>query len=377
MARLDNEDMLDIIQDESETIEIPDRLPLLPVRDMVVFMYMVLPLFVGRDRSIRAVDAAMAKDRLLLLATQRDSTVENPKGDEIYKIGTVAMILRLLKLPDGRAKVLVQGLAKARILEYTETKPFYQVKIEKLVEEPVKEVSLEMEALMRNVCEQSEKILEFRGELTGEVSAIFHSIDEPTRLADLVASNLKLKTEEAQGLLEVNDPVQKLHRVHELLSKELEVSAMQAKIQSHAREEMSKTQREYFLREQMRAIHKELGDVDERAQEVLGYSKKIRKAKMPNGAHKAAYEQLRRLEQMHPDAAEAYGAHLPRLVGGGPLEQVKQGCAGCEKGTGNPRWGPLRPEEGQGSYSGISERPETEQRYERPYPLFRGASGGG
>ena len=305
MAQLDTEDMVDIIQDDSETIEIPDRLPLLPVRDMVVFTYMVLPLFVGRDRSIRAVDAAMAKDRLLLLATQRDSTVENPKREEIHPVGTVAMILRLLKLPDGRAKLLVQGLAKARIVEYAETRPFYQVSIEKLVEEPIGEMSLEIEALMRDVCEQSEKILEFRGELTGEVSAVFHSIDEPTRLADLVASNLKLKTEEAQRLLEVNDPVQKLRRVHELLSKELEVSAMQAKIQSHAREEISKTQREYFLREQMRAIHKELGDVDEKAQELLTYSKKIKKAKMPNGAHKAAYEQLRRLEQMHPDAAEA------------------------------------------------------------------------
>jgi ATP-dependent Lon protease len=305
MAQMDIEDVVDIIQDESETIDIPDKLPLLPVRDMVVFTYMVLPLFVGRDRSVRAVDAAMAKDRLLLLATQRDSTVENPKRDDIHRVGTVAMILRLLKLPDGRAKLLVQGLAKARIVEYAETKPFYQVQIEKLVEEPVGEVSLEVEALMRNVCEQSEKILEFRGELTGEVSAIFHSIDEPTRLADLVASNLKLKTEEAQGLLEVNDPVQKLHRVHELLNKELEVSAMQAKIQSHAREEISKTQREYFLREQMRAIHKELGDVDERAQETLAYSQKIKKAKMPDEAHKAAHEQLRRLELMHPDAAEA------------------------------------------------------------------------
>jgi ATP-dependent Lon protease len=305
VAEIDIEDSIGIIQEHGETLDVPDALPLLPVRDIVVFTDMVLPLFVGRDRSVRAVDAAMAKDRLLLLATQRESTLENPRPDEIFAVGTVAVILRMLKLPDGRARVLVQGLAKARIAEYTDTKPFYQVAIEKIVEQQAGKVSLETEALMRNVCEQSEKILEFRGELTGDVSAIFQSMDEPTRLADLVASNLRLKIEEAQALLEIDDPVDKLHRVNELLSKELEVSAMQAKIQSHAREEISKTQREYFLREEMRAIHKELGDTDERAQDISEYSKKIRKAKMSKEGEKEAYKQLKRLEQMHPDAAEA------------------------------------------------------------------------
>jgi ATP-dependent Lon protease len=247
----------------------------------------------------------MAKDRLLLLATQSDPSAENPKPGEIYRVGTVAMILRMLKLPDGRAKVLVQGLAKGRIAEYLKKRPFYQVRIEKIVEEQATEISLETEALMRNVCEQSENILQLRGELTGDVSVILDNIDDSSRLADLVASNLRLKMEDAQGLLEMNDPVEKLRRVNELLNKELEVSAMQAKIQSHAREEISKTQREYFLREQMRAIHRELGDIDEKAQEVSEYSKKIRKAKMSREAEKEAYKQLRRLEQMHYDAAEA------------------------------------------------------------------------
>ncbi|MDY6952691.1 MAG: LON peptidase substrate-binding domain-containing protein, partial [Thermodesulfobacteriota bacterium] len=305
MARIDTEDTVDIIHEDDETIEIPDTLPLLPVRDIVVFTYMVLPLFVGRDRSVRAVDASMANDRLLLLATQRDSSVENPKPEEIYEVGTVAVVLRMLKLPDGRAKLLVQGLAKARIEEYTETKPFFQAKIERLEDKKEGEMTLEAEALMRNVCEQSEKILEFRGELTGDVSSILYSIDEPSRLADLVASNLRLKTQEAQALLEVNDPFEKLRKVNELLSKELQVSAMQAKIESHAREEISKTQREYYLREQMRAIHHELGDMDERAQEVAEYERKIKGAKMPKDAQKEARKQLRRLEQMHPDAAEA------------------------------------------------------------------------
>jgi len=305
MAQTDSIDSIDIIQEDGEAVDIPDALPLLPVRDVVVFTYMILPLFVGRDKSIRAVDAAMAKDRLLLLSTQTDAAIESPGPEEIYKVGTVAMIIRMFKLPDGRAKILVQGLAKARIADYAETKPFYQVKIEQISEQAAKNIGVEAEALMRNACEQTEKILDLRGELTGDVSAILGGIDEPGRLADLVASNLKLKVEQAQGILEMSDPIQKLHRVNELLGKELEVSAMQAKIQSDVREEISKTQREYFLREQMRAIHKELGDIDEKVQEISEYTKKIKKAKMSKAAEKEALKQLKRLEQMHPDAAEA------------------------------------------------------------------------
>ncbi len=305
MGQADTGEPLDIIQEDGEITEIPDVLPLLPVRDIVVFMHMVLPLFVGRDRSIRAVDAAMAKDRILLLATQSDPSVENPKPSEIYGVGTVAMILRMLKLPDGRAKVLVQGLARGRIAEYVEKKPFYRVRMEKIVEEKGQDVNLEAEALMRNAREQSENILDLRGELTSDVSAILQNIEDPCRLADLVASNLRLKTEDAQGLLEMDDPVEKLRRVNELLGKELEVSAMQAKIQSHAKEEISRTQREYFLREQMRAIHKELGDFDEKGQEIIEYGKKIKKAKMSKEAEKEAFKQVKRLEQMHSDAAEA------------------------------------------------------------------------
>jgi len=305
MAQADSFDTVDIIQEDGEPIEIPDLLPLLPVRDVVVFTYMVLPLFVGRDKSIRAVDAAMAKDRLLLLSTQSDVNVENPTPEEIYKVGTVAMIMRMFKLPDGRVKVLVQGLGKARILDYAKTKPFYQVRIENIPEQQAEKTNVEGEALMRNACEQTEKILDLRGELTGDVSAILSGIDDPGRLADVVASNLRLKVEQAQSLLEMADPIEKLQRVNELLSKELEVSAIQAKIQSDAREEISKGQREYFLREQMRAIHKELGDIDEKAQEIADYTEKIKKAKMSKGAEKEAFKQLKRLEQMHPDAAEA------------------------------------------------------------------------
>ena len=305
MAQVDRENTIDIIQEETEQIEIPEVLPLLPVRDIVVFSYMVLPLFVGRERSVRAVDGAMGKDHLLLLATQRDSSVENPKPDEIYNVGTIATILRMLKLPDGRAKLLVQGIAKAKIKEFIETEPCYTVRIEKIEEGQAREIDIEMEALMRNICEQGEKILEFRGELTTDVSAILRSIDDPIRLSDLAASNLRLKTADAQKLLEESDARERLRRVNDLLSRELEVSSMQAKIRSHARDEISKTQREYFLREEMRAIHRELGDMDDRVQEIAEYNEKIKKAKLPRKGEGEAKKQLKRLEQMHPDAAEA------------------------------------------------------------------------
>nr|HID58028.1 endopeptidase La [Desulfobacterales bacterium] len=304
MAQTDLEDVISIVEEEEKELDVPDILPLLPVRDMVVFTHMILPLFVGRDRSVRAVDEAMSRDRFLFLATQKDPTIEAPKKNDIFQIGTVAKILRLLKLPDGSVKILIQGLMKARIVQFIVDRSLFRVKIEKLIEKRVEKISLEVEALMRNVCEQSERMLELRGELTGEVSAILTSFDDPGRLADLVASNLRLKMNEAQSILELTDPIERLRKVNTLLNREVEVSAMQAKIQSDAREVISKSQREYFLREQMRAIHRELGDLDERAQEVLEYKKKIKKAKMSKEAEKEAMRQLKRFEQMHFDAAE-------------------------------------------------------------------------
>lgn len=288
-----------------EDIEIPDTLPLLPVRDVVIFSYMILPLFVGREGSIRAVDEALSKDRLIFLAAQKDPTLEEPTPGDIYSVGTVAVIMRMLKLPDGRVKILVQGLVRARIKDFAQQKPYYIVNIDKIDEPSITELPMEAEALMRSVKEQSEKILSLRGILSSDILMVLNSIEDPGRLADLVVSNLRLKIDEAQDILEMFDPTDRLIRVNELLSKEVELSTMQAKIQSQAKEEMTKTQREYFLREQLRAIKNELGDVDERTKEISEFKKKIKKAKMPKDVDKEANKQLDRLEQMHPDAAEA------------------------------------------------------------------------
>ncbi len=305
MAETDRDDLISIIDEEEGDAEVPNPLPLLPVRDVVIFTDMLLPLFIGREKSVRAAEEAVTQDRFLFLATQKDPNVENPKPDDIYRVGTVGRILRMLKLPDGRVKALVQGVAKGRVLKYVRKRPHYKVKVEFVEEAPLKEMTLEVEALMRNVRDYSEKILALRGEMTGDVGVILESMEDPGKLADLVASNLRLKIEESQQLLEVFDPVERLRKVNDLLSKEVDLSAMQAKIQSDVRDEISKSQRDYFLREQVRAIHRELGESDDKAQEVEDYRKRVKKAKMPKEAGEEANKQIRRLEQMHPDSAES------------------------------------------------------------------------
>lgn len=305
MAESDRDDLISIIEESEDFKDLPDVLPMLPVRDVVIFTDMLLPLFIGREKSVRAVEEAMAQDRFLFLATQKQPALENPKADEIYRVGTIGRILRMLKLPDGRMKALVQGLGRARIVRYVRKTSYYRVKIKLLEEEPSKPADLEIEALMRNVRESSEKILALRGELTNDVGTILESIEDPGRLADLVASNLKLKIEESQALLEMVDSQERLKKVNELLSREVDLSSMQAKIQSDVRDEISKSQRDYFLREQVRAIHRELGDLDDKTQEVDEYRKKFKKARMPKPAAEEAQRQLKRLEQMHPEAAES------------------------------------------------------------------------
>ena len=305
MAEADKDDLISIIEENEEFENLPDILPLMPVRDVVIFTDMLLPLFVGREKSVFALEEAVSKESYLLLVTQKDQETEDPKTDEIYEVGTVGRILRMLKLPDGRVKTLVQGVAKARIVKYLRKKPFYRVKIDIIEEKPIDKLTVEIEALMRNVRENSEKILAFRGELTGEVGSILDSIEDPGKLADLVASNLKLKIDESQKLLEIFDPVERLQIVNDLLTKEVELSSMQAKIQSNVRDEISKNQRDYFLREQVRAIYKELGESDDKLQEIEDYRKKIKKARMPIETEDEAMRQLKRLDMMHADSSEA------------------------------------------------------------------------
>jgi ATP-dependent Lon protease len=300
--------MANVIDEEQKIdkeVVIPESLPVLPVRDIVVFPYMILPLFVGREMSIKAIEHSLSSNRMVLLLTQKDLTIENPTPEDLFATGTVVLIMRMLKLPDGRVKILVQGLSKARALQYSQKEPFFTASIEKLEEQKYEKLTIEDEALLRNVKGQLEKVVSLGKSVLPDIMGVIENIEDPGRLADLVASNIGLKTDQSQEILEMIDPVQRLKRVSELLSREIELLTVQQKIQSEARGEIDKTQREYFLREQLKAIQKELGDIDERAEEIREFRKKIEDAKMPEKVMKEAEKQLKRLEKMHPDSAEA------------------------------------------------------------------------
>jgi ATP-dependent Lon protease len=283
---------------------IPDEMPVLPLREFVVFPYMVLPLFISRESSIAAVEDALAGDRLILVAAQRNAELEDPDADDLHSVGTVAMVMRILRLPDGRVKALVQGLSKARIDTFVENDPALWAQVSPIPADSEGEWCVETEALIRTVRSRVEELLPLKN-LPPEVLSITANVFEPGRLADLVASNLKLRIDEAQEVLEVVDQVARLRKVDALLRRELEVSSMQAEIQSQAKEEMSRGQREHYLREQLRAIQAELGDSDPRLEEVAEFRARVDHAGLSEEAHEEALRQLRRFERMHPDAPEA------------------------------------------------------------------------
>ncbi len=294
---------------EQESIKLPVELPLLPIRDIVVYPYTILPLFVGREKSVRAVDDALSRGRIIFLVTQKSANIDSPSPEQLYRFGTISMIMRLLKLPDGRVKILIQGLMRAELLDYIHTNPYYKVKVRKIPEIQASEINLETEALMRTIRSQLEEVVSLGKSIMPDVVVVANNISDPGRLADLVISNLNLKTDVTQETLETIDPQQRLHKVSELLAKEIDVLNMQHKIQVQAKEEIDKNQREYFLRQQLKAIQHELGDSDERTEEINELKKRIKEAKMPEQAEKEVNKQLKRLSRMHPDAAESGMVH--------------------------------------------------------------------
>ncbi len=290
---------------EDENIKIPEVLPLLPVRDMVMYPAVTLPLFLGREMSINAVEKSLSKDRLILVAAQKDLTDEDPLPGRIYSMGVVSQIMRMLRLPDGRIKILIQGIKKASIEAYVQERPTFLVKV-KPVEEPlITEITLETEALMRYIKEEMEKVVSMGRMVPSDVLLALDTIDEPGKFADIACANLGLQVDKAQELLEIVDPIQRLRKLSEIVGKEIELLNMQAKILSQAKDEMTKSQRDYFLREQMKAIRTELGETDEHDDDVKDLRKKIKKARMPRDIEKEAKKQVERLEMMHPDAIES------------------------------------------------------------------------
>jgi len=283
---------------------IPELLPVLPVRDGVTYPYTIVPLLVSSDKGISAVDQALSKNRMVLLLTQRDQTGESPTSKDMYDFGTVGIVIRMIKLQEQSVRVLVQGIARARVLNWEDGLPYIQAHIE-VQEEVTREITgVQLEALMRNVNAELEKVSSLGKNISQEVMLIAANLDDPGRLADLVAGNLSIKVEEAQEMLSILDPSRRLQRVHELLAREGELLTVQQKIDTQAKGEIDKGQREYFLRQQLKAIQSELGEGNELAEEVREYIRRADEAKMPREAREEFNRQVRRLERMVPDMAE-------------------------------------------------------------------------
>lgn len=291
---------------DDKALEIPASLPMLPVRDIVVFPYMIIPLFVGRESSIRSVEDALAKNRLIFLSSQKDITEENPSPESIYTVGTVAMIMRMRKLSDGRVKILIQGVAKARVKSFTKTAPSFEVAVEKIEDTLTTTSLLETEPMIRQSKEYIERMIALGRPLSPDILLVLDDVNDPGRIADLIASNLGIKVTEAQSVLETTDTKERLKLVNTLLATELENMQSQAKSKPGVgKEDLSKNQREYFLREQMKAIKNELGEQDSKSEEMEELREKVVKSGMPQSVETEALKQLGRLERMHPDASEA------------------------------------------------------------------------
>lgn len=293
-----------IANEQEQKLHIPKNLPVLLLRDIVVFPYMVVPLFVGREKSKEAIDNALSSHRMILLLTQKDMEIEEPKREDVYEVGTVGLVMRMLKLPDGRIRILAQGIVPARVESFEEDKSYYSADIKVIHEKGKGKKTIEIEALIRNVRSGLEKATSLGKNIAPEVLIIAANVEEPGRLADLTAANLDLKVKEAQVILEIVDPVKRLKKVYELLTRELELLDVQSKISSEAIGEMEKLQKQYFLKQQMKAIQKELGEGSEIQEEIKGYQAKLKRLKISQEVREELDKQINRLGQMHPESAE-------------------------------------------------------------------------
>ncbi|MFB2727759.1 endopeptidase La [Shewanella mangrovisoli] len=279
------------------------ELPVLPLRDVVVYPHMVIPLFVGREKSIRCLETAMAQDKQIILVAQRDAELDEPTKDDIFEVGTVASILQLLKLPDGTVKVLVEGGRRARITRYTQEADFFVAKAEYLESEPLEDK--EEEVLVRSAIGQFEGYIKLNKKIPPEVLTSLSGIDEAARLADTMAAHMPLKLEDKQSVLEMTNVGERLEYLMAMMESEIDLLQVEKRIRTRVKKQMEKSQREYYLNEQMKAIQKELGDLDEGHDEFEVLNRKIEDANMPSDAKEKAVAELNKLRMMSPMSAEA------------------------------------------------------------------------
>lgn len=280
------------------------RLPMLPLRGLTIFPYLVLHFDVGRARSIAALEEAMVNNQEIFLVTQKDIKIEEPEIDDIYEVGTISKIKQLLKLPGETIRVLVEGLERAKILEYTKEEPFFEVVLATPVKYDKAELELQMEAVSRKVISSFEDYVKLSNKISPETLLTVNNLEDPERLADVIAANVLVRTEDKQKVLEAFHPVERLETLYEIMIREIEILKIENKINLRVKKQVDKLQREYYLREQLKAIQKELGESDGIAGEIEEYQEKIEKADLPDEAHEKAIRELNRLSKMGPGSAE-------------------------------------------------------------------------
>jgi ATP-dependent Lon protease len=284
-------------------MEVYETLPIVPLRDVVVFPHMMMPFVIGRPSSTRALDHALLKDKRIFLAAQHDASIDDPRPDDIFTMGCVANVVQSLKLPDGNIKVLVEGVDRARAVEWKEDKGFYRVVVKVLPKQ--KEASGEIEATMGRVVSLFEQYVKLSNNLQYDAMIAAVRVDDPGKLADTIAAHLLVGVDEKQNLLEIISPVERLNRIAGILEIEVDKLQVDRRIQSRVKKQMEKAQKEYYLNEKMKAIQKELGRKDEKGSEIDELKKKIEQAKMPKDVEEKAVQELKRLEAMPPMSAEA------------------------------------------------------------------------
>ena len=288
---------------KTEKVFINQSLPVLPLRDILVFPHMIVPLFVGRDKYIRALEVAMEADKNILLSAQKDAKVDEPTPDEINDVGTLSSVLQMLRLPDGTVKVLVEGQKRCRLTAFRETVDYFSSEYEEL--DYFCPMTPELEALMRSIVDRFERYAKLNKKVPQEVLSTVNIIEDPGKFADTIAAHLLIKLEDKQDLLEAIEVPRRLENILQIMESEIEILRIERKIRSRVKRQMERTQKEYYLNEQMRAIQKELGEKDEAKAEVQELEEKIKDAQMPEAVNEKALKELRRLKMMAPMAAEA------------------------------------------------------------------------
>jgi ATP-dependent Lon protease len=289
--------------EETTPEETSRAVPLLPLRDIVVFPSMVVPLFVGRPKSIRALEEAVASSRELLLAAQRVAAKDEPREADIYRVGTLGTIIQLLRLPDDTVKVLVEGKCRASVERFTQSEPYFACVAQRFDEDET--TAPEAQALVRSIHSVFETYVKLNKKVAPEILNTVNQITSASRLADTVATHLNLKLDDRQQLLELADPAKRLEEVFALLQGEIEVLEVEKRIRGRVKKQMERSQKEYYLNEQMRAIQKELGERDEFKNEVQELEHQLKKKEMPTDARERTEKEIRKLKMMSPMSAEA------------------------------------------------------------------------